>query len=500
MFVHNTAYHASIGCTLTFLLHGRQPHSQLDLRFDNKLLQTLETRYEFTSTLQDKMNEVFSLARDATITTYNKYRHFYDRKASAAPLKNYSFCLLLNPKLSNTNDHMGKSLTKWLPLYRVESVLTNSNYIVRKVGTYYTQCVHRIRLRPITPQYTVDDLDNVNQSNFVPDPSTRLVSEPALFDQALPDLLTDRTFKTADEVEDTPAVVFHYVPRRVPPAPPPAPPAPPAPQALLVPPPGLPQPLHALPQSEVPPNRDFPHVEYHVDLPPVIYQARLDTSTVPLQDQHHHSFFVSSSSGTPCSSVNMPHFSFFPTPETTYTSDDVFTVAQPTSGIVTTITSSTPYPPLMHSTPISSHTSLSYFPSPSGLTQKPMPTLDSESLGLDSQTSRRISIYTPGHESSSSSSSSSFSGFSDTLVNRARAIASPTSTTPRSNVTPLFDRYNTPTYSSHPNAKPYYIRPPSSRIPRPTTPTPTTLPFTVINPLLLLFHKELRYTAHQPLL
>ena len=67
-------------------------------------------------------------------------------------------------------------------------------------------------------------------------------------------------------------------------------------------------------------------------------------------------------------------------------------------------------------------------------------------------------------------------------MNRARAIASPPSTTPRSNVTPLFDLYNTPTYSSHPNAKPYYIRPPSSRIPRPTTPTPTTLPFTAINP------------------
>ena len=319
-------------------------------------------------------------------SAYNKYRHFNDRKASAAPLKKHSFCLLLNPKLSNKNDHMGKSFTKWLPLYGVESVLTNSNYIVRKVGTNYTQCVHRNRLRHITPQYTVDDLDNVNQYNFVPDPSTRHVSEPALFDQALPDLLTDRTFTTADEVDDTPAVVFHYVPRRVPPAPPPAPSAPPAPQALLVPPPGLPQPLHALPPPEVSPNRDFPHVENHVDLSPVIYQARLDTSTVPLQDQHHHSFFVSSSSGKSCSSVNMPHSSFFPTAETTFTFDDDFTVAQPTSVIVTTITSSTHYPPLMHSTPISSHTSPSYFPSPPGLTHTPLPTLDSEPLGLDSPT------------------------------------------------------------------------------------------------------------------
>ena len=122
-------------------------------------------------------------------------------------------------------------------------------------------------------------------------------------------------------------------------------------------PPGLPQPLYALPQPEVLPDRDFPLAEKHVDLPAVIHQARLDTSTVPLQDQHHHSFFVYVFSGTPFSSINMAHSSFFPTPETTLTSDDVFTVAQPTSGVVTTITSSTRRQPLIQSTPISSHTS-----------------------------------------------------------------------------------------------------------------------------------------------
>ena len=111
VFVHNTSFHSSIRCTPNFVFHGRQPISQLDLRFNNKTIQNLETRYDFTSTLENKMNEVFSQARDATITAYNKYRHFYDRKASALPLKNHDFCLLLNPKLSNVNDHMGKSLT-----------------------------------------------------------------------------------------------------------------------------------------------------------------------------------------------------------------------------------------------------------------------------------------------------------------------------------------------------------------------------------------------------
>ena len=126
---------------------------------------------------------------------------------------------------------MGKSLTKWLPLYRVENVLTHSNTIIRKVGTNVTQCVHRVRLQPIKPQFQVEDLSNINPSNFTPDPSTTHVSEPSLIDRALPDLLTDKTFAPEDEVTDTPAVVFCYRPRRAPPAQPipPVPPPPPLP-------------------------------------------------------------------------------------------------------------------------------------------------------------------------------------------------------------------------------------------------------------------------------
>ena len=189
----------------------------------------------------------------------------------------------------------------------------------------------------------------------------------------------------------------------------------------------------------------------------------------------------------------MPHSSFFPTPETTFTSDDVFTVAHPTSGIATTITSSTRRQPLMHSTPFSSHVSSSNFPSPSGLPNAPIPTRDLEQSASPPYHSERIPIYTPGHESSPSS----FSGFSETLVNRARAIASPPRNNPHSNPPPLFDLCNTPFYPSQPNSKPVYLRPPSSRIPRPTTPTPPTSPLrhqTLL--ILLLSHEEPRHTAH----
>ena len=158
------------------------------------------------------MNEVLSAAREATISSYYKYRHFYDRKASALPLKKHQNCLLLNPQLTTVNDPMGKSLIKWLPLYRAETVLTNSNYIIRKVGTNDTQCVHRIRLRPIKPQYEVTDLPEIHLNNFIPDPITSHYFEPTLFDNALPDLITDHTFSRPPDSQKQPVVLFCSAP------------------------------------------------------------------------------------------------------------------------------------------------------------------------------------------------------------------------------------------------------------------------------------------------
>ena len=131
------------------------------------------------------MNEVFSTARNAIITAYIKLYdvYIYDRKANATLVQKYHFRVLLNGKLSSVNDHIGKSLAKWLPLYRVDQVLTNSNYVIRNVGTNYTQCVHRIRLRPITPLYTVEDIPQINPTSFTLDPITRHCSEPSVFDQ-----------------------------------------------------------------------------------------------------------------------------------------------------------------------------------------------------------------------------------------------------------------------------------------------------------------------------
>ena len=89
------------------------------------------------------------------------------------------------------SDFAAESCTVWLSLYKIEKVLTKSNYLIRKIGTPYTQCVHPIRLRPITPNYEVEDI-NITPQDFKPDPSLgKYRSEHEIFDQALENSLNE---------------------------------------------------------------------------------------------------------------------------------------------------------------------------------------------------------------------------------------------------------------------------------------------------------------------
>ena len=189
-FIHNTSYHFAIGTSPTALFHGREPLKPLDLRFNNSWLERAQPTTEYVLALQDAMLQKFSDAKSKLTEMYNRYRAYYDYKAEAQPLKQFSFCILLNPKLMTQSDFSSKFLPVWLPLYRVEQVLTNSNYIIRKVGTNYTQCVHRIRLRPVVPQYQVEDLQQIDPDKFQRDPMLgRFRGEPPIFDESIPTLL-----------------------------------------------------------------------------------------------------------------------------------------------------------------------------------------------------------------------------------------------------------------------------------------------------------------------
>ena len=190
-FIHNTSYHSSIGCTPSSLFHGREPIKPIDLRFRSHALAQKELTSDYLVDLQDSLLENFSHTKSRLLDAYHKYRTYYDKKAAAKPLAQHDYCLLLNPSLTTQSDFAAKSTTIWLSLYRVEKVLTKSNYLIRKVGTPYTQCVHRIRLRPIKPNYEVEDIQ-LTLDDFKPDPSLgKYRSEHEMFDEALDQVLQE---------------------------------------------------------------------------------------------------------------------------------------------------------------------------------------------------------------------------------------------------------------------------------------------------------------------
>ena len=168
---------------------------------------------DFVNELQDAMMQKFGETKKLT-TAYLKYKKYYDQKASAKPIPEKSFCLLLNPKLLEQSTVIASQVQKWLPLYKVEKVLTDSNYIIRKVNTNYTQCVHRIRLKPIQPSKTPEDLEIINPAKFQPDPSRKQHMEPDLFDKHIPELINEQEneIKQATKVKQDPVKVTINVP------------------------------------------------------------------------------------------------------------------------------------------------------------------------------------------------------------------------------------------------------------------------------------------------
>ena len=90
--------------------------------------------------------------------SYLKYKAYYDRKAKASPLETTDYCYVLNPKADTQATKIPFREFRWQGPYKVEKVLPNNNYIVRRLGTNKTQLLHRIRLRKFTPQAPLADI------------------------------------------------------------------------------------------------------------------------------------------------------------------------------------------------------------------------------------------------------------------------------------------------------------------------------------------------------
>ena len=108
--------------------------------------------------IQRRMKILLDQTKKNITQSYLKYKAYYDRKAKASPLETTDYCYIINPKADTQATKIPFREFRWQGPYKVEKVLPNNNYIVRRLGTNKTQLLHRIRLRKFTPQAPLADI------------------------------------------------------------------------------------------------------------------------------------------------------------------------------------------------------------------------------------------------------------------------------------------------------------------------------------------------------
>ena len=204
---HNTPYHQSLACTPSKRYHGRIPFTALDLKFSNPL--KCETKETDRAKLVDKVSQMYKQVNNNIHQVYHKYKKYYDRKAQALPLRVIDFTILLNPKLTTQSDQLAFNHFKWEDPFKVVKVLTNFNYIIRKVGTFRAQCVQRMRLCPFTPNALIPDNEE-DPNLFFGDPDAS--DDQERFNDHIPEvILFEPTPETVEHEEyDTEHGIIYY--------------------------------------------------------------------------------------------------------------------------------------------------------------------------------------------------------------------------------------------------------------------------------------------------
>ena len=155
---HNTTYHASLKCSLTEIFHGRTPYNALDLKYSDPE-RRVDTKFGDVNQILNRMNGIYRNITDNRVAAYHKYNAYYDRNAKAQPLKVNDLVFLLDPKYDSHGCKEESKTFHWKGPFKVMKLLSDSNYIIRKVGTFKAQCVHRIQLNFFKPEFPVKDVD-----------------------------------------------------------------------------------------------------------------------------------------------------------------------------------------------------------------------------------------------------------------------------------------------------------------------------------------------------
>ena len=198
---HNTTYHTSLKCSPTEIFHGRTPYNALDLKYSYPE-KRVDTKFGDVNQILNRMNKIYQNNTDNIVAAYHKYKAYYDRKDKAQPLKVNDLVLLLDPKYDSQNCKEEFKTFQWKGPFKVIKVLSDSNYIIRKVGTFKTQCVHRIRLKIFKPEFPVEDVDISNQPVYA---DTDRSENSDIFDSHIPTQTTINSHSDEPETdEETP--------------------------------------------------------------------------------------------------------------------------------------------------------------------------------------------------------------------------------------------------------------------------------------------------------
>ena len=84
---YNTSYHESLGCEPTTVFHGRIPYNILDIKLGLKPEWKKDANEDLTDELQKQIAEIHQAAKTNLMQSYLEYKRYYDKKASATPLK-----------------------------------------------------------------------------------------------------------------------------------------------------------------------------------------------------------------------------------------------------------------------------------------------------------------------------------------------------------------------------------------------------------------------------
>ena len=89
--------------------------------------------------------------------SFLKFKDYHDRKAKPAPLKEKDYCFVLQPKADSQASKIPFREYRWIGPFVVQTVLSNDNYIVRRLNTNKTQILHGIRLKKFVPNAPLED-------------------------------------------------------------------------------------------------------------------------------------------------------------------------------------------------------------------------------------------------------------------------------------------------------------------------------------------------------